>query len=384
MPASPRRWWPLVLLAVAAFDAPIWFGHIPQDVKIYRLGARAVLDGVDLYSPAVHYHQYGFTYPPFAALPMVLLAVVPGWLAMTVMTLASTAALVVVVRLCAPGLLARARASWPALALAAAVGVAEPVFATLHNGQVGLILLALVVVDELRLRDGRWAGVLIGIAAGIKLTPAIFLVLLLAERRLAALRNAVLALAATAGIAALVRPHDSREFWTSQLLGSDHIGETARLDNQSWNGLFQRLAGHTGTATALWLVASLLTVAAGYWIARRLVALGEHVLALGVIGLVGCLVSPVSWTHHWVWFVPFTLGLYRRTGPEPWRTRTLVATAAVMVVGASRNVLEPLYRPTIGEFVLGNFYVWAAVALLAAVAVEVRGAGRRVPAQVSD
>ncbi|MGN6607636.1 MAG: glycosyltransferase 87 family protein, partial [Jatrophihabitans sp.] len=290
----------------------------------------------------------------------------PRWLAMTLMTLLSTAALLVTVRLCAPRLFADARRTWSALAPAAAIGLAEPVHATLHDGQVGLLLMGLVVIDVLVLRDTRWAGVLIGVAAAIKLTPAAFVLLLAAQRRWGAVCTAAVTFLVTAGVAAALLPHDSHRFWTKEVFGSGHIGETARLDNQSWNGFWQRLLGHTHTAAALWGVCAAATAAAGYWLARRLVVRNETVLALGVVGVTGCLVSPVSWTHHWVWWVPVLLGLAARPG----RKRLVVATAAVMVIGASRDAFKPLYRPTVGEVTLGYWYLWAAVVKLIAHAVR--------------
>ncbi len=61
-------------------------------------------------------------------------------------------------------------------AVVAAGLVLEPVYHTLFLGQVNVFLLALVLTDIWRVAQGKRAGAGIGLAAAIKLTPAIFVV----------------------------------------------------------------------------------------------------------------------------------------------------------------------------------------------------------------
>ena len=59
----------------------------------------------------------------------------------------------------------------------------EPIRTTLVIDQINIVLLALVTWDLLRTKQSRWTGVGIGIAAGIKLTPLIFIPYLLLTKR---------------------------------------------------------------------------------------------------------------------------------------------------------------------------------------------------------
>src|SRR4029077_21298397 len=85
------------------------------------------------------------------------------------------------------GACVRRRGSRPAPAAPAAVTAAalalEPVYHTLYLGQVNIFLLALITADITRAAAGRRAGAGIGVAAAIKLTPALFIVVLLTARR---------------------------------------------------------------------------------------------------------------------------------------------------------------------------------------------------------
>jgi len=85
------------------------------------------------------------------------------------------------------------------------------------------------------------------------------------------------------------------------------------------------------------------------------VKLAPHpVEALGLNALVVLLVSPVSWSHHWVWCVPILLAV--------WRVRPLAAA-----VGAFVFLLSPHWwwdsddGWTALTLTLGNVYVWCAV-----------------------
>ena len=105
------------------------------------------------------------------------------------------------------------------LAATATVFFVEPVSETLAFGQLGIFLVALVVLD---LAPGPriWSrrilpeGALTGLAAAVKLTPAIFVVYLLAVRRMRAFWAAVVAALVVTLASAVVAPHASWEFWS--------------------------------------------------------------------------------------------------------------------------------------------------------------------------
>ena len=146
---------------------PLW------DARVYWWGGQQAARGAALYAPG---GRYNFTYPPFAASLFRLGAAAPeGWVA-AVITAGSIAALV---GLCWQALGAAGVRRWPAMvfAVAALALLTWPVDYTLHLGEVDLIVAALVGADLLARRDGgRWQGIATGLAAGIKLTPLIFVV----------------------------------------------------------------------------------------------------------------------------------------------------------------------------------------------------------------
>ena len=299
------------------------------DLKVYLAGGRAVLHGHDLYSPDVGVRQYGFTYPPFAALLFALPSLLPLGLAIVLMTLLSLAALAVSIGLSDGDLMRRVAhgPSWATLAVVAALIGCQPVRTTLWNGQIDLVLAALVMVDLIGRRGATGEGVLVGIAAAIKLTPAIFIGYLLLRRRFRAAATAAAAFAVVTGASWLLLPHDSTTYWTRTLIHGTGLGDITRASNQSILGVAERLAG-ARVAEPLWAALILPVAVVGLGIAARISADGREAFALSVVGLTGCLISPVSWSHHWVWFVPWIAGLVTAT-PNARNARVLATRAFV-------------------------------------------------------
>ncbi|WP_237317244.1 glycosyltransferase 87 family protein [Streptomyces sp. JJ36] len=304
------------------------------DLMVYRAEGWAVRNGEDLYALRVTHADLPATYPPFAALLFLPLTLLDVPELRTLAAVTNLVLLVVLVQLSLRLLGRPARLPRPAAALGlAAVAVwCEPVWTTLRYGQVNLLLAALVLWDLTRRPGHRWAGVGIGVAAGIKLTPALFAVFLalcgLAEagrrRRRggrpgglwnARLRQAAVATGAflgTALLSAVVLPRDSHRFWTEVLFAADRAGATEGTANQSLHGVAARLL-HTGDPGAFAVALCAVAAAAGLGTAvaaflatpRRLpYAPAWAVLACAVTAL---LISPVSWSHHWVWAVPIVL-----------------------------------------------------------------------------
>jgi alpha-1,2-mannosyltransferase len=253
---------------------------------------------------------------------------------------------------------------WLVAALAAAAVPLEPVWQNLAFGQVNLLLMLAVLVDVVR-PDRRWSGLLLGVAAGLKLTPLVFVVLLLLVRRPAAAGRAVLAFAITVGLGLLVVP-DATTYWGSRLLDPRRVGPPQFAGNQSLLGVQARLLDAV-PSTPVWLAlaapvgVALVVLAAVVW--RR----GDRVLGTCLAALVMLLASPMSWTHHWVWAAPLALVLWDRS--------RAVATAWVLVF-----VARPIWWPPDAESreyawgpveqLVGNAYVLAALVLAAWVAVR--------------
>ncbi|MET9227866.1 glycosyltransferase 87 family protein [Lentzea sp. NPDC003310] len=330
-----------------------WSGHYPIDLDVYRLGGLAWLEGRSLYAgftgPPLD-PRLPFTYPPFAAVLFSGLTLVPdalrnplvvaaGFVALTVVCVAVTGRV-------RPGL------KWTVGPLAAIGALAlDPVWTTYGYGQINLFLLALVVVDVLLVSDRRWRGVLIGVAAAIKLTPAVFVLYFVVKRDWRAAITSMITFAGLAVVGFLAAPQDSVRYWLHALLDPGRIGDMSLSTNQSIRGLLRGLGLAPGVETVLWAALAAAVVAVAVHVARRT---RDDLVALFVIAGAGLLASPVSWLHHWVWCAPVLVFLALR-GHWP-------AFAGVFLVFVTR----------MHEF---DTYVWLTVTALALLAAHqvVRG-----------
>ncbi|MFT3875913.1 MAG: glycosyltransferase 87 family protein [Propioniciclava sp.] len=290
-PSRRVHGWLIAWVVIAACAISLGAGSI--DLAVYLRAAQAVAAGGDpnLTPPG----ELPWFYPPFAAALFVPLLALPFPVAAMAMALASAAALARLLHL------VMARLGHPELTLVALAGavVAEPVYATLGYGQVNLMIAWLVA--EGFLGRQRW---LIGVAAGIKLTPLVFLLPLLVRRDLRGAGLATAGLAGTIGLGWVVAPAASGEFWSGLFLGATERIGTSYAANQSLTGALWRAAGPGGVP----LMGAALTVAVvlvGAAVLRRPDI--DDILALVVTGIAGLLVSPLSWVHHWIWVLPLVL-----------------------------------------------------------------------------
>lgn len=287
------------------------------DVMVYRTAGWTVRAGGNLYAMRVTSARLPMTYPPFAGLVFVPLS----WVGTGVIRTAVTAGnLALVVALAALSLrLVERPARLPAVLGIAALAVwSEPVWGTLRYGQVNLLLAVLVLWDLTRRPENRWAGVGIGLAAGIKLTPGLFVLFLgiagLIMRGGPYLRRALVAtgtFTVTVVIAAAALPGDSRRFWTDVVLSPARPGFGENVANQSLRGVLARLE-HTGDPGVPWLCAAAAATVLGLAVAVAAVLAGDRLPYGPAWAAVACavtalLVSPVSWSHHWVWAVPMVV-----------------------------------------------------------------------------
>ena len=322
-----------ILAAVlAATVAVIVYQHNPgwmYDVKVYRMGGAAALHGLDVYR---RLPPPAFTYPPFAAVLFIPLSVLPvNWTGL-LWTTASIVCLQASTWLCL-GRPAIDRDRRVLLLCAGACALAvwlDPVSLTLLLGQVNLILMFLVLLD-LSLADGnRWKGLGIGIAAGIKLVPAFFILYLLLTRRLRAAGTAVAGMAATVAFGFAALPRDSIRYWGGVFLDSSRVGDPQNIRSQSLRSVIVRWLHTSHGIEPAWIIISaavaVSALALAVWAHRR----GEELLAACVCATGALLISPITWQHHWVWMVPALLWLARRA----WQTRSrwLWAVAATIAV----------------------------------------------------
>lgn len=277
----------------------------------------------------------GFTYTPFAAVLFAWLSRLPLVAARWLITAASVTALLVTVwrTTVALGWSPRTRAGG-VLALAAGLLWLEPVLKALRLGQVELILMAAVVWDLSRPDESRLTGVAIGLAAGIKLVPLIFIpyLALRGDRRAAARAAAAFAITVVVGFVAL--PAESGIWWLKgYLLHASRELNVGMFANQSLLGLLSRLMVGVRAATPAWVACCSLVLPIGLLIAARLHRNGDPVLGWCVCALTGLLVSPISWDHHWVWVVPLLVYGVHQSVVRRGRTR-LLATAGTGLVTA--------------------------------------------------
>ena len=346
-PGAPAGWLAAgaVLFAVSVLvyrqllsANPILWGH--TDEWVYRAAGLVVRQHpADVYRTLLGEpgaQKLPFTYPPFAALLFSLGSSASFAVWQGVLVVVNVLLLPVILYLCLHisgrrGITGAAQA----FALAAAALWLEPVYMTMYFGQINLVLLALAIAD-LALPDScRWKGIGVGLAAGLKLTPLIFIPYLLATRRIRAGLVALLTFAATVAIGFGVLPTASRGFWSGNLASRGN----SMLQNQSINGLLERLLPGHPDAHTLWVILALTVGLAG--LAAAVVASRRGLELLGIVltALTGLLISPISWTHHWVWaLLPglalMVAGARRGTAQDVAvvRTRDWVARAAGLTV----------------------------------------------------
>ncbi|MGY5128561.1 glycosyltransferase 87 family protein [Streptomyces nigrescens] len=329
--AHPGRLALATALLLASF-AGLWVLYQVQsltmpDIAVYRAEGEAVSSGGDLYGFTVTKWALPATYPPFAA----LLFLPTTWPSLStlkvVCVLVNAVLLALLIHLsCKAAGLRKAAHTAPFLLTATALGLwLEPVFQTFVFGQVNLALTCLVLWDLARPDGARFKGFATGIAAGIKLTPAIFAVYLLVTGRVKAACTALAGFLVSVLLGWLALPGASIEFWTRRMFETDRVGKIWIVDNQSLQGLITRVL-HQPEAGLLWAVPALLTAAAGLWAARR-ICLRRGLDGWGVLctSVTGLLVSPISWSHHWVWCVPLLVALAAHTRRNPWRRALLAA-----------------------------------------------------------
>lgn len=203
----------------------------------------------------------------------------------------------------------------------------EPVQQTFRFGQLSAILMALVLADLAMPKESRYRGILIGIATGLKLTPAVFIVYLVLTRQFRAAATAAATFGATVAIGFWYRPAQALQFWTTTMGSQNRIG-FAYVQNQSINGMFGRLEWTTwNDSTSAFVCAGLLGLA-GMAAARIAYLRGDELLGALLAATVMLLVSPISWTHYWVWIAPALLWLIHVLRHRP-RTVRVAAPALI-------------------------------------------------------
>ncbi|ORV15578.1 alpha-(1-2)-phosphatidylinositol mannosyltransferase [Mycolicibacterium canariasense] len=353
-----------VALALSIAARLAWTYLVPNganfvDLHVYVGGAAALNHPGTLYD-YVYADQtpdfpLPFTYPPFAAVVFYPLHLLPFGVVAFLWQIGIIAALYGVVVL-SLRLLGRTDAR-PAMAWTA-VGIwIEPLRSTFDYGQINVLLVLAVLYA---VYSSRWwvSGLLVGLAAGVKLTPAVSGLYFVGVRRWAAVAFSALVFVATVGVSILVVGDQGRYYFTDLLGDAGRVGPIGTSFNQSVRGAISRIVGHDAgygpVVVAILVVAAALAVLA--W--RAVDGADDRLAGIVIVQLFGLLLSPISWTHHWVWLIPLMIWLLH--GPLRERLGARVfgwGWLALTLVGLPW--LLSFAQPTIWEIGRPWYLAWA-------------------------
>ncbi len=342
MKTQPPVWarviWPVLAVALTAW-AIYFFWRQAQtwdaaglDVGIYREAARELLDGHDVYLEKFGPVGLPFTYPPFALVIFIPFALLPIGVTIPLMFALSSVALLLIVKWCVeyvrPGLPVN---WWAVIALAAGSStILEPVRTSLGLGQINLLLLLVIMLFDMR-QVGRLAGIGAGIASAVKITPAILVVAQAVRGKWRAMWCGVAAFVVCTLVAAVIAPVASKEYFLHLLWDSARPGNLDYLGNQSLRAVWER--HFPGQSAVLWVLTGVAALVFGFIAVRR--SRADAWVALTAAAVTGLLLSPVSWSHHWVWVLPAAAVGYRCLRTLPY----LAAASALLLLP---TVLAPL------------------------------------------
>ncbi len=349
------------------------------DLDVYRIGGGVFASGAPLYGampPTSLGNTLPFTYPPIAAIVFSPLSWISLYWAGIVVTTLSLVLLfgTIALTLRSLGYTPRTLLLWAAGAVFATAMVLEPVFSTLDYGQINIILMAFVAADCLPRKTPWPRGALIGFVAAVKLTPAVFVLFLLIRKDFRAAVVSGISFGVFTAIGFLATFSDSVTYWTETLIDSDRIGKPAYPANQSITGALARFGLDDSFRSVMWIALSCALLVVSAVAMKKALASDQTAVALGVNAMFGLLVSPVSWSHHWVWAVPFLVTL----GTLAYRQRN---TAILAFVGLGVVLLHfaPHWRlahgrssglgwPLWDQFAASS-YVWWCLGAIAIVAI---------------
>ncbi|MBO0810818.1 MAG: DUF2029 domain-containing protein [Microlunatus sp.] len=334
----------LIMLPLIIAGGRYWpFRPSTMDLQVYFYAVRAMLHGANIMewtSPGFH---LWFIYPPAAAIVMLPLAIGPFiiwelvWIAGLVI-----AQNVVMIRCGVPR-------GWPLalLSLALVIGM-EPIRTTIGYAQINTFLMALVIIDLLPADPNRKRripqGILIGLAAAVKLTPAIFVLLLLLLGRKRPAITAIITFVFFTAIGTIAQPAATVSYLKSLAGGDTHTSGPVYVGNQSLLGVVLRLFGENPTNTYIGLAVSVIMAIVAAVVGAHWWRQGAHVLAIAFVGLGSNLASPLSWTHHFVWILPLGVAVVYQLRRRPWpgaradhvpMPRWLLISSAAIVVYVS-------------------------------------------------
>lgn len=310
----------IVVVGIHMYRAATYY---MMDVEVFQDAGWALRRGQDLYSEDFPTRSgYRFIYPPFAALLFYPLT----WAGPTTLQIIWTAATIAAVWAMLWMVSKRLRLPSPALVAALFLGPAfllDPLWENISFGQINVFLALLVVADVLGFLPKPLRGLGIGVAAGIKITPAAYALIFLVRKDYRAVLTSFLWFLVTAAIGFAIRFDESIYFWTDEFFKGNRGGQPTYEANQALSGLLARATIEDPALNiivmACFVVGAILAGVAAYRFESR----GLRVASLAVVALAVCFVGPYTVSHHWsitMIFLPLILALRR-----PWQIGLAIA-----------------------------------------------------------
>ena len=345
--------------------------NLPQhfDVYVYWYALNNWFSGNSLYDwyALPDYKMYPFTYPPFGAWALSPLTWFDYETAARLMIMAIALQTAVIVALVGRSLgwswgSAFAIAPWAAILVQQCL---EPFTQSVGFAQVNTAMMALVMIDVAAPPSWKGRGVASGLAAAIKLTPAIAVLIFLLRRQW---RSAITMVATSLAVTLLswvISPGESARFFFDAMWDPQRAGDAYYTSNQNLKGFVAR-ALPENTWSIAWAITVALALVAAVWLCLCIQAAATSVvtphviydaaapgplnaaapatgvtvsaasaalvapagdavelaasdavattpatpvlpenlatlLTAAVIMTLGLLVSPITWSHHWVW-----------------------------------------------------------------------------------
>jgi len=382
-----------VLLILSIATRLAWTYLVPNganfvDLHVY-LGGAAALDQPGTLYDYVYAEQtpdfpLPFTYPPFAAVLFYPLHLLPFGVVALAWQLGIVAALYGVVRISQrllPGQNPSAVCGRRVAMLWTAVGIwIEPLRSTFDYGQVNVLLVLAVLYA---VYTTRWwlSGLLVGLAAGVKLTPAVAGLYFVGARRWGAVLCSAVVFVLTIAVSALVVGDQARYYFTELLGDASRVGPIGTSFNQSWRGGISRILGHDAGYGPVVLAAIAVTAVLALLAWRAVGGAEDRLAAIVIVQLFGLLLSPISWTHHWVWLIPLMIWLLHgplreRLGARllGWGWLALTVVGVPWLLSFAQPTIWVIPRPWYLAWA-GLIYIVATLATLAWIAATARRSG---------
>lgn len=386
--------WAVVLLGLALL---VWQlvgvvghfrGNFLLDVGVFRDAGRAVVEGGGLYGDDFDSRSgFAFIYPPLAAALFVPLTWFDEGVMETLWTVASLSAAWGVLAMVADRL-RLARAPWVAVPMLGFALCLEPVQTHLMYGQINVFLILLVTADLLGYTPRWLRGAGVGLAAGVKITPAAFALAFLVSRRWGDLARSAGTFLVTVVLGWVMRPSESLFYWTEEFFNGERGGPPEYGPNQALTGLMSR-GGMDGDLAQTVMVPGLLVIAVlTGWGAYRLSGAGRPVSTLLLLVLAVSVSAPVAVTHHWTGIivavgllVSLVLGWPGTVVDRLTLVGVSLLLAANLLLDNNVGAREPLYTMFEGNWLLSNLQGLAGILCFVLLLVAAWRSPHRTPAE---